>query len=132
MAVGLDHFAAILAAIVGFAATIIWYRAFGTMLMAALGLTAEQLRHRPATYVVTALAQLVMAYVLTAVIGQLAAFNMQNGIVVAAFLWLGFVATAIAVSDSFAGARLSLTMIDAGHWLVVMVLMGAVIGLVAG
>src|SRR5690606_36549743 len=118
MAVGLDHFAAILAAIVGFAATIIWYRAFGTMLMAALGLTAEQLRHRPATYVVTALAQLVMAYVLTAVIGQLAAFNMQNGIVVDAFLWLGFVATAIAVSDSFAGARLSLTMIDAGHWLV--------------
>jgi hypothetical protein len=78
---------------------------------------------------VAGIAQLLMAYMLAGVLGHLGDVNIQNGIVGAAFIWLGFVATTIAVNDSFQGAKVTLTLIDAGHWLVVLVLMGFVIGI---
>jgi hypothetical protein len=43
-------------------------------------------------------------------------------------MWLGFVATTLAVNNAFRGATGSLTLIDGGHWLGVLLLQGAVIG----
>jgi len=127
---GINYLAVVVAALVGFAAGGVWYRVFGTVWMAALGRRPEDIKPTPGPFIVAFLAQLVMAYVLAGLIGHLGgAVNVQNSIVSAAFIWLGFVATTIAVNDSFQGAKPSLTLIDAGHWLVVLALMGFVIGL---
>lgn len=121
--------AVILAAFVGFAAGAIWYRLFGTAWQVALG-RSEPFKPKFGPFAVTIIAQLVMAYVLASFIGEAGTVSMETGIVVGALVWLGFVATSIAVNDSFAGSPVTLTLIDAGHWLVVLVLMGATIGLI--
>lgn len=126
---GINYLAVVIAAAVGFGAGAVWYRAFGTAWMAALGRTSTDFQPKPGPFIVAGVAQLLMAYMLAGVLGHLGDVNLQNGIIGAAFIWLGFVATTIAVSDSFQGSKVTLTLIDAGHWLVVLVLMGAVIGM---
>ncbi len=123
--------AVILATLVGFAASLVWYRAFSTPWRMALGRT-DSAKTKPGAYIVAVIALFVMAYVLGALVGDAGAVTMEGGIVVGALVWLGFVATSIAVNDSFAGSPVTLTLIDAGHWLVVLVLMGATIGLFSG
>lgn len=126
-----SNIAVILAAIVGFVASVAWYRIFGTPWRLALGRT-EPVQPKPGPYIVAAIALLVMAYVLGSLIGEAEAVSIEGGMVVGALGWLGFVATSIAVNDSFAGSPVTLTLIDAGHWLVVMVLMGGTIGMFGG
>jgi hypothetical protein len=66
--------------------------------------------------------------VLAGVIGHLGAVTLKNGIVSALFIWAGFVLTATATNNAYTGRKPMLTVIDAGHWLGVLVIMGAVIG----
>ncbi len=72
-----------------------------------------------------------MAWMLAGVIGHLGPgeVNLHNGVISAAFVWFGFVITTLAVNNAFQGAKRSLTLIDGGHWLGVLLLQGAVIGL---
>jgi hypothetical protein len=49
-------------------------------------------------------------------------------VISALFAWAGFVLTTSIVNNAFSGRRYALTAIDAGHWLIVLVLMGVVIG----
>ena len=70
-------------------------------------------------YVVAFFAQLVMAYVLAGMIGHLGQgqVTLRNGLISGAFIWGGFVFTALLVNHAFQGARRTLTLIDGGHWL---------------
>jgi hypothetical protein len=54
--------------------------------------------------------------------------TVRSGIITAAFCWFGFVITTMLVNNSFARRDWRLLWIDGGHWLLVLVLMGAVIG----
>jgi hypothetical protein len=45
-----------------------------------------------------------------------------------AFCWLGFVIPTLLVNNSFARRDWRLLFIDGGHWLLVLLLMGAIIG----
>ena len=125
---GINYLAVVIAAVVGFVASAIWYRAFGNLWLMAQGRAPGEMQPKPGPFVVAGIAQLLMAYMMAGVLGHLGTVNVQNGIVGAAFIWLGFVATTIAVNDSFQGAKVTLTLIDAGHWLVVLVLIGAILG----
>ncbi len=71
-----------------------------------------------------------MAYVLAGILGHLGAgqVTLNNGLMAGAICWAGFVATSLAVNHAFQGARLKLTLIDAGHWLGVLLIQGALIG----
>ena len=53
---------------------------------------------------------------------------MRNGVISAAFLWFGFILTTMVVNFSFSGRDKRLLLIDAGNWLIVLVVTGAVIG----
>jgi hypothetical protein len=44
------------------------------------------------------------------------------------FAWAGFVVTTILVNNAFSGRSYKLTAIDAGHWLLALVVMSMVIG----
>jgi uncharacterized protein DUF1761 len=54
---------------------------------------------------------------------------LRNGVISGAFLWFGFVLTTMTVNYSFSGRDRRLLLIDAGNWLIVLLMMGAVIGL---
>lgn len=127
---GINYLAVVLAAAVGFGVGGLWYWALGPIWLAAQGKTSADITPRPGPFIVAAVAQLLMAYILAGTIGHLGAVTLVNGVVTAALIWLGFVATTISVNHGFQGRSVSLTLVDAGHWLAVMVLMGAVIGLI--
>ncbi len=133
---GFSYIAVILAAIAGFAVGSVWYGVLGKQWMAAVGLTEADIRQRsngrpPIVQFVTAgFADLVMAAMLAGIIGHLGPnqVTIWNGLVSGFFCWLGFIATTIAVNNAFAMRPPELTAIDAGHWLLVLLVMGMVIG----
>ena len=43
-------------------------------------------------------------------------------------IWFGFVLTTLSVNYAFSGRRPMLTVIDAGYWLGVLVIIGAIVG----
>jgi hypothetical protein len=103
--------------------------------LAALGKSDDELKASAGFAVpmaVTFVAQLVMAVVLAGLLAHLlkggVPANVRNGMLSAAFIWTGFVATTMAANHSFQGAKRMLTVIDAGHWLGVMLIQGAIIG----
>lgn len=133
---GLNYLAVVLAAVVSFMFGWVWY---GVLLskpwLDAVGKTAEEIKGdgpSPMPFVIAFVAQFIMAWVLAGVIGHLGPgeVTFKNGVISAAFLWLGFVITVLSVNYAFQGAKPSLTLIDGGHWLGVLLLQGAVIGLI--
>lgn len=131
---GISYIAVIAAGIAGFAFGAVYYMTLGKQWMAALGKTEAELRGegiaaaRP--FVIAALAQLVMAFMLAGLMGHLgeAGVTPLNGLLSGLFVWVGFVVTTMAVNHSFQGAAARLTMIDGAHWLGVLALQGLVIG----
>ena len=131
---GVNYLAIVIAAIVAWLAGAAWYMTLGKFWMPALGITPEKMheaKNRPGAFlpfIYAFVAELVMAWVLAGLIGHLGPVTLRNGIISAAFCWLGFVITTILVNNSFAMRDWRLLCIDGGHWLVVLLLMGAVIG----
>ncbi len=72
-----------------------------------------------------------MALILAGVMGHLGAtgFTLKNGVLTGALCWLGFVITTMVVNHGYQGVKRALTVIDSGHWLAVLVLQGAILGL---
>ena len=130
-------FSVVIAAVAGFVVGSVWYGVFGKRWLAAVGLTEADLRPSaghgrlsPTPFLVAAVADTVMATMLAAIIGHFGEgkATFWVGIGTGFFCWLGFVVTTSAVNNSFAMRPLELTAIDTGHWLVVLLVMGAVIG----
>lgn len=132
---GINHWGVIAAAIVSWIFGAIYYGAFGKLWAAALGKTQAELMPggRPGTVamVVSFIAQLVMAEMLAGLVGHLGPghFTVRAAMISAAFVWTGFVLTVLVTSHGFQGAKPSLTLIDGGHWLGVLLLQGLVLGL---
>jgi hypothetical protein len=133
---GLNFIAIVVAAVAAWLAGAAWYMALGKPWIAAQGWhsRAEMLRGRekpsPVPFIVSFIAELVMAWVLAGILGHIApgGTTIRIGLISGAFVCLGFVATTIAVNYSFSGRKPMLMAIDAGHWLVVLLVMGAILG----
>jgi hypothetical protein len=131
---GLNYLAIVIAAVAAWLAGAVWYIALGRIWTKALGLTVEEMherRNRPGAYLpflYTFIAELVMAWVLAGVLGHIGALTLRGGVISGAFCWLGFVITTLVANYSFAMRGWRLVLIDGGHWLVVLLLMGAIIG----
>lgn len=130
---GVNYLAVVVAAVASFVFGSVYYMALGKSWMAALGKTEADMKANmsPVPFIVAAVAQLVMAFMLAGVIGHLGQgmVTAKNGLIAGFFVWLGFVATTLAVNHGFQGARRSLTLIDGGHWLGVLLIQGLVLGL---
>jgi Protein of unknown function (DUF1761) len=131
---GLNYLAIVIAAVVAWLAGAAWYMGLGRIWTRALGLTVEEMHerrnrrgaHLPFLYAFVA--ELVMAWVLAGLLGHIGALTLRGGLISGAFCWLGFVITTLVVNYSFAMRGWRLLLIDGGHWLVVLLLMGAIIG----
>jgi hypothetical protein len=131
---GVSYLAVLIAAIAGWGFGALWYGLLGKEWMAAAGLTKDMIAPEgrgpsPTPFVLSFLAELVMAFVLAGVIGHLGAVTIRNGVIAALLIWAGFVATTILVNNAYQMKPYRLSAIDAGHWLGVLLIMGAFIGL---
>jgi hypothetical protein len=130
---GVNYWAVVVAAIAGYAAGAIWYMSLSKPWMEAHGFTHESLQsHRsPVPFILAFLANLVMAFILAGVVGHLGVgqVTLRNTVISAFLLWFGFVLTTLTVNYSFGRRPLKLMAIDGGHWLLVLMVQGVIIGL---
>ena len=66
-----------------------------------------------------------MAWMLAGLMGHLADVTLRGGVISAFFVWVGFVLTTTATNQAFRGTKPIVTVIDAGHGLAVLVVMGS-------
>jgi hypothetical protein len=133
MDMGINYLAVFAAAVAAWLLGAIWYTALSKAWLAALGKTKAELagpsgKPSAAPFILSFLAELVMATVLAVLMARSGTAGITGGLAMGALAWLGFVATTISVNNAYPGRRLSLTMIDSGHWLAVLLVQGAIIG----
>ena len=135
----LNYWPILIAAIASFAFGAVWYGALSRQWMAARGLSAADMEkakarwaRSPCPIIIAFVALLIMAWMFAGVLLHLArggmAMSVRAGMISGFFLWLGFVITTMAVNHAFQGAKRSLTLIDGGHWLGVLLIQGAILG----
>jgi hypothetical protein len=133
---GISHLAVIVAAVAAWLVSAAWYMSLGRIYQAALGKTPEQCKaemKKPGSllpFLYALIGNLIIAEMLAGVLGHLGAgqVTVWNGVISGAFLWFGFILTTMVVNFCFSGRDKRVLLIDAGNWLIVMVVMGAVIG----
>ena len=133
---GINYVAILVAAVAGWLTGAVWYGVLGKAWMEALGKTEEEFRKSRSTpafyvpFVLAFLAAVLMAWVLAGMIGHLGPgqVTLRNGVISAAFAWAGFVLTTIVVNNAFSGRKFMVSVIDSGHWLAALIVMGAIIG----
>ncbi|MBM3530712.1 MAG: DUF1761 domain-containing protein [Alphaproteobacteria bacterium] len=116
----------------------VYYGVLGKSWVAAQGKTMEAFKQAQAAkkgslaamtpFLLSFVAELVMAFVLFGILTHTGMFSVRAGMISGAFCWFGFVLTTVAVNNAFGGRRVMLTVIDAGHWLGVLLIVGAVLG----
>jgi hypothetical protein len=129
---GINYWAVLIAAVAGYVAGAFWYWALSKPWTEAQGLTPEAFRANPSPvpFIVAFVANLVMAFMLAGIVGHLSIgeVTIKKGAISGTLIWFGFVATTLATNYSFGRRPLKLLLIDGGHWLLVLLLQGVVIG----
>ena len=137
---GLNHLVIVLAAAAGWIVGAVWYGMLARHWVSALGKSMDQfkqeqaaLRGRPSSYlpfILAFVANLAMAWMVAWLLGHFGPgqATVKNGVVIGAAVWFGFVLTTITVNNAFGGRKYKLTLIDAGHWLAVLIVIGAIVG----
>lgn len=125
--------AVIVATVASMALGFAWYTILSRQWLAAIGKTKDQINASDwnwTPYVWSAIAQLVMAYFIALLTPALfGATNVVNGILLGVHMWLGFVITSMIPNHRYQQAKWSLTLIDGGYLLGVLVVQGIVVGL---
>lgn len=126
---GLNWMAIFIAALLGFGFGAVWYGVLGKLWMKAAGLTQEAVKANPSPlpFIWAALANLVMAFTMAGLMAHMVV-DLRHGMITAAFIWGGFLFPSLLVNYAFQMRPINLTLIDAGHWLGVLLVISAVIG----
>ena len=116
----------------------VYYGVLAKPWVAALGKTMDAFKQEQvakagsvaavAPFILSFVVELIMAWVLNGILFHIGSYSVRAGIISGAFCWFGFVLTTMAVNNAFSGRKPRLTVIDAGHWLGVLLIIGAVIG----
>ena len=93
------------------------------------------MKMRISPFIISFVAELFMALVLYLILDDITfagtfseEFDLRASVTWSVIVWAGFMATIIAVNHRYQGFGWDLTIIDAIHWLLVIVAMGAIIG----
>lgn len=130
---GVNYLAVVIATLAGFGLGAVWYMALGQVWLRAIGKTEAEIQQdqgaaKALPFVIALVALFVMALMLAGLMGHLGDVTVKGGVISGLFVWVGFVITTMGVNHAFGGAKPMLTLIDGGHWLAVLLVMGAVIG----
>ncbi|MDG4891297.1 MAG: DUF1761 domain-containing protein [Mesorhizobium sp.] len=122
--------AVIAAAVVAWLFGAAWYMGLSRPWLKAAKLDPATMKRSAVPFIVSFVAELVMALIMTLVVGAMTGGepNPLAGVIFGFVLWFGFVATTLSVNHRYQGFGWDLTLIDAGHWLGVLLIIGAVIG----
>ncbi|MEM1040741.1 MAG: DUF1761 domain-containing protein [Pseudomonadota bacterium] len=127
----------VLAIIASMAIGAVWYTVLSGPWIKANGFDESEIAKAQSgggarIYATAALSHAIMALVLTALLYHMQAYSLAGGLTVALLCWLGFVITTMSVNHRFQMKPWSLTIIDAGHFLMVLLAQGALLGAFGG
>jgi hypothetical protein len=131
---GVNYWAVLVAAVVAWLAGAAWYMSLSKPWLAAVGMTPEKMQQNKdnpyawVPFVLVFIGHLVMAWTLAGILGHFGSVNVKDGVITGALCWLGFVLASMVANNAFAMRSWRLTAIDGGHYLLVLVIMGAIIG----
>ena len=132
---GINFIAVIAAAVAAWLFGAAYYTPLGKTWLAAQGKTIEEIQcggktgfARVFPFILSFVAEILMAAMLAGLIIRSGPVTVSHGLKLGFGIWLGFVLTTIAVNYAYADRQPLLTLIDAGHWLGAVLIMGAVIG----
>jgi hypothetical protein len=127
-----NYLAIVAAAIACFLFEAVWYTAFLNTWISGIGRTMQWLTSsgmNPAIQYATALIMAaVMATAISCVTQLTGKQTALRGIKVGALLWMGFELTTWSTEYIFEVRPISLFLVNAGYWLLGMMLMGAIVG----
>lgn len=123
--------AIIVATIVSWAIGAGWYMALSKQWLAGIGKTRDEINGKdPTPFIWSVIVQLVMAYFLALLIpviyGQTDA---GSGFLTGLHMWIGFVITSMILGHRYQDRPWSLTAVDGGYLLAVLLVQGLIIGL---
>jgi hypothetical protein len=127
--------AIIVATIASMALGFVWYMALAKQWVAALGRPpvtspGEGMGTSPTPFIWSAAMQLVMAYFLALLTPKvMGATTIGNAVQLGFWLWLAFILTSMITNHRYQQSKWSLTIIDGGYMLGVLIVQGIVIGL---
>jgi len=125
---GINHLAAIVAAVAYFALGSVWYTVlFGMAWKAAIEKTPPAMSATP--FIIGGVTSLVLAYVIAIALKDTSHPQpARHGVEFGVFMGLGVYATQLLMDYSYAGRPLTLWAIDAFYVVIGMAIMGAIIG----
>ena len=128
--VDLNWYAVVVAALVPMVLGALWYSPvlFAKPWMRAAGRTMEDMQGAQLGYVISAVGALLSSYALARIVHWAEVDDLWNGGLVGLLIWVGFVATVLAVTTYWGGRPRSLWLINAGYQLVSLAIMGAILG----
>jgi uncharacterized membrane protein len=115
----------------------VYYGVLGRKWIEAQGKTIEQCKAENAgkstaakamPFVLSFVAELLMASTLSGIMFHIGIYTERAGAFSGFMCWLGFVLTTVAVNNAYTFRKVTLTAIDSGHWLGVLVIIGAILG----
>ena len=132
---GVNWLAVVLATVASMALGAVWYMVLANQWLAATGKTKEEITGpsggaSPVPFIWAAGCQLVMAYFIARltpfVMGEV---TIQSGVLFGLHMWVGFIITSMIINHRYQSQKWSLTIIDGGYLLGVVLVQGVVIGL---
>ena len=128
-----NYWAVLAAAIAAFAFGNVYYMALSKQWMGAHGFNKEAMQANFAKnpmkpMIITLIATFIMSIMLYGIMTHMPKFDIRNGVISAVLLWIGFVATTMAVNYGFGMKSFKAWLIDSGHWLVSLMLQGLILG----
>jgi uncharacterized membrane protein len=133
----LHALAIVVAAVAAWIFGAVYYGVLGRKWIEAQGKTIEQCKAENAgkstaakamPFVLSFVGELLMASTLSGIMFHIGIYTVRAGAFSGFMCWLGFVLTTVAVNNAYTFRKVTLTAIDSGHWLGVLVIIGAILG----
>jgi len=127
----------VIAAVAAWLFGALYYGLFGRAWIAAHGKTVDQVKAegvgrstlaKATPFVVSFAAEIAMAIAMSGILFHIGIYGLGAGLFSGATIWLGFVLTTVAVNNAYTFRRATLTAIDSGHWLGVLLIIGGILG----
>ena len=132
--VDINYWAVLVSALVAFGIGAVWYSLlFGKKWMELMNINPNRVNKpemkKKATrgYIIMFIALLVMAYILAHFVDYTEANSIVEGMAAGFWIWLGFLATTMIGSFLWEDKPFALYLINVGHYLVVLLVMGAIL-----
>jgi hypothetical protein len=130
---GVNWLAVVLATVASMALGAVWYMVLANQWLAATGKTKEEITgsgSSPVPFIWAAACQFVMAFFLAKLTPLvMGSVTVQSGVLFGLHMWAGFIITSMILNHRYQSQKWSLTAIDGGYLLGVMLVQGVVIGL---